>query len=624
MAVPNPASLDALELAVARRDRPAALTAAILILKACDDRYGRIDTIQVGALVADRPVERLATRFCAAFAQLICDPETQLTPVIYEQLTMHHRWIELMFSCSGFGSSGHLVPLLATGEGAAKQVSLENLKRFLVLFASSAGMNINLEEAMTADGATAMGGFLGILGTRFCFTENGHAFRERLLEWLPGRLNSVKLGMIALQTIASPYMHCSYAMTPRKHDIKADFIAQMRRACLEAGCPEYDPAKPRKAARKPTIVVATENFSFGHSVYRTHSRAVRALKEKYHVVGLGYQHQLTADVQTCFDEVIFYPANVSFVDAVKGLAAEILKRDTVMMFHLGVGMAPYVIALASLRLAPVQAASFGHTATTRSPVIDYMILPEDFVGDPACFSEELALVPPEAMSYEPRDDVDYKAVVAAADAEKATRPEGGPVRIAVAASAMKLGPPFFNALARINQAAKSKIEFQVFPLGCSGLGYVELKRRLERPLSNAIVHEETPYGPYMARLAACDFFICPFPYGNMNSIIDAVLLGLPGVCLDGPEAHAHADVAYFNRMGFPKGLATSNLDDYVAAVARLADDPKWLARCRKAVRGVNLDKVFFTGDESLFVAKVDELLAGGHGAAKTRELAEAT
>jgi hypothetical protein len=107
----------------------------------------------------------------------------------------------------------------------------------------------------------------------------------------------------------------------------------------------------------------------------------------------------------------------------------------------------------------------------------------------------------------------------------------------------------------------------------------------------------------------------------MNSIIDAVLVGLPGVCLDGPEAHAHADVAYFNRMGFPKGLATANLDAYVAAVARLADDPKWLARCRKAARAADLDKVFFSGDESLFVAKVEELVAGV--AVRTPELATA-
>jgi hypothetical protein len=175
---------------------------------------------------------------------------------------------------------------------------------------------------------------------------------------------------------------------------------------------------------------------------------------------------------------------------------------------------------------------------------------------------------------------------------------------------MKLGPPFFDALARVTAAAERAVEFQIFPLGCAGLGFIELQQRLAKRLPNAVVNEELPYDDYLRRLAACDFFVCPFPYGNMNSIIDAVLVGLPGVCLDGPEAHAHADVAYFQRMGFPKALATTSLDDYVAAIVKLADDPKWHARCLKAARAADLDKAFFTGDERLFVTAVKELTAG--------------
>ena len=33
----------------------------------------------------------------------------------------------------------------------------------------------------------------------------------------------------------------------------------------------------------------------------------------------------------------------------------------------------------------------------------------------------------------------------------------------------------------------------------------------------------------------------------MNSLFDAFQVGLPGVCLDGAEPHAHADVAIFAR-----------------------------------------------------------------------------
>ena len=56
-----------------------------------------------------------------------------------------------MFSVGGFGGPEHLVPLLATGDGAARRVPQENLPRFLTVFSAAAGMGLNLDEAMRAD-----------------------------------------------------------------------------------------------------------------------------------------------------------------------------------------------------------------------------------------------------------------------------------------------------------------------------------------------------------------------------------------------------------------------------------------------------------------------------------------
>jgi hypothetical protein len=253
----------------------------------------------------------------------------------------------------------------------------------------------------------------------------------------------------------------------------------------------------------------------------------------------------------------------------------------------------------------VQAASFGHTATTRSPQIDAMILPDDFVGDPACFSEPLLRLPPAAMPYRLRGDIDFAAIGRKA---RAARAADGKVRIAVPASVMKLGPPVWDALAQAAAAAKNPIEYRLFALGCAGIGYEALTRRLAERLPMALAHEELPYEAYIEQLAACDAFVCPFPYGNMNSIVDAVMVGLPGVCLDGPEAHAHADVAYFTRLGLPAELATSSVAGYVAAIVRLADDPQWLATCQAAAQRVDRDHAFFHGDAALFVKAVEALV----------------
>jgi hypothetical protein len=203
-----------------------------------------------------------------------------------------------------------------------------------------------------------------------------------------------------------------------------------------------------------------------------------------------------------------------------------------------------------------------------------------------------------------REGFDYAAARVRA---AAARGRGGPVRIALPASAMKLNPPLFDAIAEAAAAARRTVELHVFPLGCVGLGFAALQRGLEERLPFAVVHEELPYDAYADRLAACDFFVCPFPYGNMNSIVDAALLGLPGVCLDGPEAHAHADAAYFRRMGFPEPLIAATRADYVAAIVRLADEPDWLANCRAAAGQVRSDHPFFAGDASLFAEAIARL-----------------
>jgi predicted O-linked N-acetylglucosamine transferase (SPINDLY family) len=258
-----------------------------------------------------------------------------------------------------------------------------------------------------------------------------------------------------------------------------------------------------------------------------------------------------------------------------------------------------VIALASLRLAPVQCTSFGHTATSMSPAIDYMIVPEDFVGTADCFSEKLIALPKEAMPFLPPRLRLAPAV---------SGPREGPVRIAIAASVMKLNARLLDIFKRIAAAAKTPVEFRFLPAFAVGLAYHELARAVRQVLPNAVVYAQAPYPLYLTRLAECDLFLCPFPYGNMNGIVDAIGVGLPGVCLDGAEAHAHADAAFFARIGFPRELVARTADEYVAAALRLVDDTQWRTECRQIAADSDLDRAFFQGDASLFCQAVADLV----------------
>ena len=427
------------------------------------------------------------------------------------------------------------------------------------------------------------------------FSRRAFEFRERLLEWFPARLPEVKLGGMALSRLPEVYMHCSYAMTPNKHAIKRPLMEQMRRACLAAGVVEAPISIPQKSDERSTIVVVGGVLPLG-TPSSTHSRAVHALREKFRLVGVLQPNPIGTPVAESFDECIPIPGG-DFFGVVKHLAAEITRRQPVLIFFPSIGMVSLVIALASLRLAPIQCASYGHMATTMS------------LGDGLHdFSRGLHRRAALLLRKTARVAQGGDAVYAAVPGNATKQPGDGTVRIAIPASTMKLNPLLFDALARIGAGAKANLAFQFFPLAATGLPYFELSRILRTRLPRAKAFPEAPHNTYMARLAACDLFLCPFPYGNTNSIVDTFQMGLPGVCLDGEEAHAHTDTALFARMGLPRELCAQSVDDYVAAAIKMIDDPEWRAHCTEIVQKADLNGAFFRGDPGLFCKAIENLI----------------
>ncbi len=161
-----------------------------------------------------------------------------------------------------------------------------NFLRFLILRSMNSRIHANLEDYWKVSSVGTALAFLHYVGSRYVFWPRAFEFREQILEWLPGRLGPIKLGELTLARLPEIYMHCSYAVGPRKHAIKADLMRQMRSACLEYGCTEASAEAASPLPSRPTVVVVGENFHVGHAVHRTHSRAVAALRERFHVVGV--------------------------------------------------------------------------------------------------------------------------------------------------------------------------------------------------------------------------------------------------------------------------------------------------------------------------------------------------
>ena len=557
-----------------------ALQSALQILNAIDLSFGRLSGVDAD-MPPDGSEALFARRFGAALMRLF-QSGAELAESDFERLLLYHRWIDVIFSLGETGTSFENASLLSR----------------LALRPLNATDDLNLDEVWRTDPRAAATAFLRYTSSPYIFQPRAFELRERLLEWLPERLPDVKLSTLTLSRLADIYMHCSYAITPRKHAIKAPLVSAMRRALLEAGCREAGAGGRPPIEGRPTIVVVAENLRAGHSVHRTHSRAIASLRERFHVIGLVNPYPKGTPIESLFDECWDTEGSDVFQLACH-LANQILARKPALVFYLGVGMTPLVVALASLRLAPIQCVSFGHTATTMSRAIDYFVLPEDFVASEAMFSERVLALPKTAMPMTKRRSRAMRGH---------TRRSDGTIRIALPASTMKLNPRLFDALAGIVARARTPTEIHFFPLGAVGLAHAELERVVAEQIKGARVSAELPHETYMERLNACDLFLSPFPYGNMNSILDCFQLGLPGVCLDGSEAHSHADGAFFARIGLPRELVAQTVEDYVATAVKLIEDGEWRSRCRAIVENADLDAAFFAGDAALFCKAIADLV----------------
>jgi hypothetical protein len=342
------------------------------------------------------------------------------------------------------------------------------------------------------------------------------------------------------------------------------------------------------------LLVVLEWFSKEHSIYRTHSLTMESMRIHFHVIGMGYPNRVDDAGRQVFDEFIDITGD-NVWDNVSQVRDVCLDRDVQVLYMPSVGMFPLTMLQANLRVAPLQLMALGHPATSHSPAMDYVVVEEDYVGDPACFSESLLILPKDGMPY--RAPAGMKGLELMH--ERSTDPEV--VRVAVAATTMKLNPDFLAVCARIAGEAKAPVQFHFVIGQAIGLVLPQVQRLIKRYLGDgAVVYGHQAYGDYMRVLANCDLFVNPFPFGNTNGIVDTVFAGLVGVCRTGREVHEHIDEGMFGRLGFPSWLVAHDSDEYVNAALRLIDNPAQRSALAHSLSGPRaIDKVIFTGREEI-------------------------
>jgi hypothetical protein len=549
-----------------------------------------------GEVVVDRarstaptPLDRpLCTRLAAALAAALLDDGQRIGAEEFMDLAALQGGLANLFIVSGFGSADHVLAHLGTPARATAERSgpgeLEAYFRFFALFGLDSQIEVDLAEVLAAPDDLAVLAYAKLLTSKPLATERGHARRERLLD-LAGRLPLARLPATVnmLVLLSNAFMHCSYAEHPRKHAVKRTLNAIVRDTMLRLGLTDATLPAVRRLRARPTLVVAAEVMRSNHVQYRYFGQYLRQLRTRFRLVLVTDAREVDEPVRALYDEVFTFERSAGG-GYLRAAVEFITATAPDLIFWPSVGMRHWGVALANLRLAPIQITALGHSASTFSPTIDYYLTEAGYVGDPALFSETVVLLPDDSLRFERSPHYEPQPV--------RIREQATPLRVALPSNLLKLNPRFVRLLERIRAAAGRPLQFHVFP-NVHGLELAAARAVLGAALRGVVVHQVLPYNRYVEALGACDLNLSPFPFGGLHSVVDSLRQGLPVVAMECPEPHGRTDSMLLRRLGMPGWLVCHDEEAYFRAALRLIDDDALRVAVSRQAAALDIDRVLF-------------------------------
>jgi predicted O-linked N-acetylglucosamine transferase (SPINDLY family) len=248
-----------------------------------------------------------------------------------------------------------------------------------------------------------------------------------------------------------------------------------------------------------------------------------------------------------------------------------------------IGMDPMSVKLASLRLAPLQAACWGHPETTGLPTVDCYLSAQDMEPEDAQsnYTEELVALPRLGCYVQPVRE-EASGEFGGLDADSAS-----PLLLCPG-TPFKYAPEHDRVFPRIARGL-GECRFVFFTHWTKGLS-AQLQRRLER----AFEREGLDFGrhvrfvPWLTRPAflgvmqRADVFLDTIGFSGFNTALQAIQCSLPVVTLQGRFLRGRLASGILRRMGLSE-LVAQDEDQYVALAARLVRDRDYREEMRRRI-----------------------------------------
>lgn len=382
-----------------------------------------------------------------------------------------------------------------------------------------------------------------------------------------------------------------------------DFVASLISRQLPALCLPLPPASPR--GRRIRVGFASGFFrqcTVGGYFQRwiTHLDRMRFETFVYH--SSPRHDALTRRIASQCDHFVDLAAPE--FGSLESCGKRILDDHLDALVYPELGMDPHAFLLASLRLAPVQCAGWGHPVTSGLASIDYFLSSQDAEPPYADqhYRETLILLDGLGVSY-PRPPCSSAKKRADFGLPEATTLYLCPQ------SLCKLHPDFDPLLARV-LAQDDNGRLLLFEADTPALTRCYLDRlssifsRFDLDLGQrVIVLPYLKHPDYLALNRVCDAMLDPPYWSGGNTALDALASGLPIVTFEGRFMRGRQSAAMLKQLGMPQ-LIANDFDDYLRIVHALVHDTPWRGKVIHQLR----DRVDALFDQTAAMASFERFL----------------
>lgn len=495
--------------------------------------------------------EHWYTRLASALTFHFLSTELEKIDDYCLQLMPYRKLIKAIFESSGYRGGAHLLQLASESKELTNPVLNPQQAKLMLFLTPIDDVPLELIEAISGLDSKAYY-ILAIawLSELSVLTENGERNRNYLIEnherLLEGGVELVESNNVLL--FEQAWMHCSYASTLKRNELKITLNKIICHYLDKNNFVRFEVEKENfRKKNKPKILIVLERFKTPHAMYRCYAAQIEKLKEKFHTISLSTEEQIDEQSKKVFHQSLTFERDKL---SLSGLLIEINKLSPDIIYYPSLGMSSWTIVIANLRLAPLQAMSMGHPATSHSKAIDYIFSPY-LEGQPQkMFSEKLFFGPAYGDNTPPQ--IGRSELLRLVQGKNQTSLF---VEVAINASVMKLSGRFLSLCKKLQKESSKPVRFHFFP-AFGGADLDGITARLEALFDDISVYPPMPYKDFMKKLSACDLSLSPFPFGNTNSTVDACCLGIPVINLFGQEPGAQSDKNILTLTGVDQSYLT--------------------------------------------------------------------